>query len=154
MGSRDIAEYVRTYYTDQGVEVEGTGSGRMRLRMPPEFHNVTEMCRDLVQNYDAVVDLVIDEQGGQKSCVIFEVYCEHRQIRQLRRLGDSEADDTDTDGDTSNATKESAAAPATHALPARTPYMVYILPVFVTVAFHCVIEHVWKPAMAAKQASA
>jgi hypothetical protein len=142
MGSRDIAEYVRTYYTDQGVEVEGTGSGRMRLRMPPEFHNVTEMCRDLVQNYDAVVDLVIDQ------------HCEHRQIRQLRRLGDSEADDTDTDGDTSNATKESAAAPATHALPARTPYMVYILPVFVTVAFHCVIEHVWKPAMAAKQASA
>ena len=140
--SQSIADYVREHYTDQGVEVEGTGSGRMRLRMPPEFHNVTEMSRDLIFNFDAVIDLVIDQQGSQnqKSCVVFEVYCEERPRRLCRRASEDE-------GEVEVA--NNAKAEATRLLAPRTPYMVYILPVLVTVAFHCVMQHVWKPAMAA-----
>ena len=69
----DIAAFVRNEYTSDGVEVEGEGANRIRLRMPPTFHNVTGLCRDLVEYFGAHIDLVIDHNDSTK-CVVFEVY--------------------------------------------------------------------------------
>jgi hypothetical protein len=69
----DIAAFVRDEYTPDGVEVEGEGANRMRLRMPPTFHNVTDLCRELVECFGAHIDLVIDHNDSTK-CVVFEVY--------------------------------------------------------------------------------
>jgi len=69
----DIAAFVRNEYTPDGVEVEGEGANRIRLRMPPTFHNVTDLCRELVECFGAHIDLVIDHNDSTK-CVVFEVY--------------------------------------------------------------------------------
>ncbi len=68
-----IAAFVRDEYTPDGVEVEGEGANRVRLRMPPSFHNVTRLCRDLVELFGANVDLVIDQNDAAR-CVVFEVF--------------------------------------------------------------------------------
>ena len=50
--------------------MEGIGDNRVRLRMPPDFMNVTALCRDLYEVFGAHVDLVIDDNAN--SCVVFE----------------------------------------------------------------------------------
>lgn len=74
MADPSIADFVRDTYTAAGVEVEGEGAGRVLLRMPPTFHNVTGLCRDLVEIFGASCDMVIDATGDGVRCVVMEVY--------------------------------------------------------------------------------
>ena len=67
-----VADYVREVYSHDGLEVESTGDDRIRVRMPPTFHNVTEFCRRLHVEFDgACVDLVVDDNN---TSIVFEVY--------------------------------------------------------------------------------
>lgn len=72
MEQNPLAEFIRTNYSQDGIEVEGEGAGRIRVRMPPEFHDVTSFCGDLQHNFDAHIDLCIDDNAN--SCVVFDVY--------------------------------------------------------------------------------
>jgi len=68
----ELAQFVRETYSRDGVEVEGIGANRTRLRMPPDFHDVTGLCRELLTVFGACVDLSIDDSEGK--CVVFEVF--------------------------------------------------------------------------------
>lgn len=68
----ELAQFVRDTYSRDGVEVEGIGANRTRLRMPPDFHDVTGLCRELLTVFGACVDLSIDDSEGK--CVVFEVF--------------------------------------------------------------------------------
>ncbi len=70
--SSEMAAYVRDAYSDAGVEIEGTGAGRIRLRMPPEFHDITRLAQELCVRFGGRMDLVIDDAASK--CVILEVY--------------------------------------------------------------------------------
>ena len=78
----EIADFIRDNYSTPiggvaergtGLEVMCTGAGRLRVRMPPNFEDVSEFCRNLWEYFQAKVDLVIDDNS--RSCVVFEVYC-------------------------------------------------------------------------------
>ena len=78
----EIADFIRENYSTPlggvaargtGLEVMCTGAGRIRVRMPPNFEDVSEFCRNIWEYFQAKVDLVIDDNS--RSCVVFEVYC-------------------------------------------------------------------------------
>lgn len=74
--SDDVAAYVREVYSHDGAEVESIGDDRIRVRMPPCFHNVTEFCQRLFVEFNgACVDLVVDDNN---TAVIFEVFAAPR----------------------------------------------------------------------------
>jgi len=66
-----IASTIRDHYSAAGVEVEGLGDRRVRVRMPPEFADVTNFCGHMQEEYGAHVDLVVDD--NDQKCVVFEV---------------------------------------------------------------------------------
>jgi hypothetical protein len=79
MTEKEIAQFVRDHYSAAGVEVEGVGQRRVRIRMPPEFEDVTDFCGLLQETYGAHVDLVVDDHD--KKCVVFEVYAPRKRTR-------------------------------------------------------------------------
>ena len=85
--SDDMAAYVRDTYSDEGVEIEGTGAGRIRLRMPPEFHDVTRLAQELCVRFGGRMDLVIDDAAS--NCVILEVYESQADGQQATEAGES-----------------------------------------------------------------
>jgi len=90
---KDIADFIREHYSAAGTEVEGVGRRRVRVRMPPEFQDVTDFCGLLQETFGAHVDLVVDDNPNK--CVVFEVYAPHK-----RAAVQCVAVDEDTPGNT------------------------------------------------------
>jgi len=140
----NIAAFVRDEYTPDGVEVEGEGANRIRLRMPPTFHNVTDLCRELVECFGAHIDLVIDHNDSTK-CVVFEVYSSPSSGSQ------GVAQDTDTcDGDPTpspvDQSCDAASLPAQASVVLVEPWTSWIarnvvFPVFVAIGASVVIAN-------------
>ena len=52
-----LHECLRQTYSSDGIEVEGVGDGRLQMRMPPAFHDVSHMCNDLIVKRGAAPNL-------------------------------------------------------------------------------------------------
>jgi len=68
-----VAQYIRDHFSQDGLEVDGVGEDTVRVRMPPNFHNLTDLCAQLLDEHNAFVDFSIEESAGVTS-VILEVY--------------------------------------------------------------------------------
>ena len=64
-----MAEYVKSNYTMQGVEVATTGIGSMRLKMPYEMHDLHDFVDDLTSQFGASVDL--EQQADGTDLIVY-----------------------------------------------------------------------------------
>ena len=68
-----VAQFIRNHFSRDGLEIDGVGEDSVRVRMPPNFTNLTDFCARLQEEHGAFVDYCVEENTSVTS-VILEVY--------------------------------------------------------------------------------
>ena len=88
-----VAQFIRDHFSRDGLEIDGVGEDSVRVRMPPNFTNMTDFCARLLEEHGAFVDYCIEENAANTS-VILEVYTS--DVSQLNKGADAQYDTSDT----------------------------------------------------------
>jgi len=69
-----LSEYVAQHFRLDMLEVESVGNKKLRVRLPPEFHGLTEFCKALHVEFGANVDVVVENDGSGASSAVLEIH--------------------------------------------------------------------------------
>ena len=88
----DLVSYVQSNYAADGIEVRAVGPKAIKLALPPELHDLGNLCGELEMRYNARMDIEAGEAAGVGPTATVWVQTESEKEEVRRALSEDEDD--------------------------------------------------------------